>query len=65
MCEASRVDRRWGIGYNAGEAMKYQDDWGENLLGKALMRVRECIKVRLKDVDQGVRVKGDWDLPSE
>ena len=24
MCEASRVDMRWGIGYNAGEAMKYR-----------------------------------------
>ncbi|KAH6665984.1 hypothetical protein B0J14DRAFT_605063 [Halenospora varia] len=33
-------DRRWGIRYQAHEAMKCRQFWGENLLGKALMRVR-------------------------
>ena len=29
------------------------------------MRVRGCIKERVKEVEEGVRAKGDWDLPSE
>jgi len=65
ICEASKVDRRWGIGYDAEEAMRYKDNWGENLLGKALVRGRTCLRERLRKVERGERVKGDWDLPSE
>jgi ribA/ribD-fused uncharacterized protein len=61
LCEASRADRLWGIGYNAKEAMKYKRLWGENLLGKGLMRVREKIKERLEEHEQFTRT--DWELP--
>jgi ribA/ribD-fused uncharacterized protein len=65
ICEASKVDRIWGIGHDAEEAMEFRDNWGENLLGKALMRVRRCLKERIKEFMEGNRVKGDWDLPGE
>lgn len=42
--EASPYDRIWGIGFSAGDAEKNRDKWGLNLLGKALMSVREVIK---------------------
>lgn len=44
LAEASRSDRVWGIGLNAGEAGDRLGEWGENLLGKALMSVRERIR---------------------
>jgi ribA/ribD-fused uncharacterized protein len=61
LCEASRSDRLWGIGYNAKEALQYRRLWGENLLGKGLMRVREKIKERLEAHAQYIR--DDWELP--
>ncbi|KAK5139382.1 hypothetical protein LTR04_003622 [Oleoguttula sp. CCFEE 6159] len=42
--EASPNDKIWGIGWNSEEAMDHVDEWGENKLGKALMRVRERLK---------------------
>lgn len=41
--EASPYDKIWGIGLTANEAIKIPEDkWpGENLLGKALMKVRD------------------------
>ncbi|KAF6802889.1 hypothetical protein CMUS01_15232 [Colletotrichum musicola] len=44
LCEAASKDRVWGIGYTAKHAMAHQDDWGENLLGKALMAARERLR---------------------
>ncbi|KAL8894774.1 MAG: hypothetical protein Q9207_008413 [Kuettlingeria erythrocarpa] len=38
--------RIWGIGYAAITADDFRDMWGENLLGKALMRVRDRIKAK-------------------
>jgi ribA/ribD-fused uncharacterized protein len=45
--EASPYDNIWGIGLNKFDAMKIKmDDWpGENLLGKALMQVREILRI--------------------
>ena len=40
LCEASRRDRVWGIGYRADEAVRYREFWGENLLGRCLMKMR-------------------------
>lgn len=40
LVEASPVDRIWGIGYHKNEALDNILDWGENLLGKALMNIR-------------------------
>ena len=39
--EASPVDNIWGIGFSSDRAMENIDKWGQNLLGKVLMRVRE------------------------
>lgn len=41
LVEASPYDRIWGVGYGAANAEFHRGDWGENLLGKALMRVRD------------------------
>ena len=37
--EASPYDRIWGIGYSKEHAENHVDDWGLNLLGKALEKV--------------------------
>jgi ribA/ribD-fused uncharacterized protein len=42
--EASPDDRIWGIGFNSDEAEGKESDWGNNGLGKALMRVRERLR---------------------
>ncbi len=39
--EASPMDRIWGIGFGAAKADEKREKWGLNLLGKALMHVRE------------------------
>lgn len=41
LVEASPYDRIWGVGYSAANAEVNGANWGENLLGKALMRVRD------------------------
>ncbi len=62
LCEAGK-DSRWGIGYTAKYAMQHRDCWGANMLGIALMRVREQIRKRLKEFEEMGRT--DWDLPGE
>lgn len=42
--EASPDDRIWGIGFDANEAEGNEDKWGNNGLGKALMKVRERLR---------------------
>lgn len=42
--QASPRDRIWGVGYDAEHAEANRADWGENLLGKALMRVRALLR---------------------
>ena len=41
LVEASPMDRIWGIGFGKGNADKSRERWGMNLLGKALMMVRD------------------------
>ena len=41
LVEVSPYDRIWGVGYSAVNAEANRGNWGENLLGKALMRVRD------------------------
>ena len=44
--QASPRDRIWGIGFGAQNAEKNRSRWGLNLLGKALVKVRERIRVQ-------------------
>ena len=39
--ETSPNDKFWGIGFNTEDAEAHVEEWGENKLGKALMRARE------------------------
>ncbi|KAF2145160.1 uncharacterized protein K452DRAFT_244855 [Aplosporella prunicola CBS 121167] len=41
LVEASPYDRIWGIGFDRNVAEEHRAEWGENLLGKALMSVRK------------------------
>ena len=42
--ETSPNDRVWGVGFNSEEALEHVGEWGENKLGKALMRARERLR---------------------
>ena len=44
LAEASPVDRNWGIGFAGDKAEGHEEEWGRNLLGKALMKVRERLR---------------------
>lgn len=44
LVEASPRDRIWGIGFGEKRALEVVDRWGLNLLGKALVRVREALR---------------------
>ncbi|KAI1957501.1 hypothetical protein LOZ58_005585 [Ophidiomyces ophidiicola] len=44
LVEASPRDRIWGVGFGANNAGAMRARWGSNLLGKALMEVRERIR---------------------
>ncbi|KAF1814796.1 DUF1768-domain-containing protein [Eremomyces bilateralis CBS 781.70] len=52
LVEASPFDRIWGIGFDAAQADNNWSEWGENLLGKALMRVRA--RIRQMEAEQSV-----------
>jgi ribA/ribD-fused uncharacterized protein len=41
LVEASPMDRIWGIGFGKERAAANRGRWGQNLLGKALMQVRQ------------------------
>ena len=45
LVEASPYDRIWGIGYSEKQAQQvHRSQWGDNLLGKVLMEVREVLR---------------------
>jgi ribA/ribD-fused uncharacterized protein len=46
LVEASPHDNIWGIGFNANNAMLHTHNWGLNLLGKILMKVRDQLNCR-------------------
>ncbi|KAI9724305.1 MAG: hypothetical protein M1812_000371 [Candelaria pacifica] len=48
LVEASPFDRIWGVGFAAVDAKRNREQWGENLMGKAIMRVRERIREESK-----------------
>ncbi|WP_407540837.1 NADAR family protein [Deinococcus radiomollis] len=47
LVEASPSDRIWGIGFAEQDALDYRFQWGENILGMALMRVRKQLRSEL------------------
>ena len=42
--EAAWYDKIWGIGFRETDAVKNKENWGLNLLGKALMETRSLLK---------------------
>ncbi|KAK6359430.1 hypothetical protein TWF696_000590 [Orbilia brochopaga] len=54
LVEASPRDRIWGVGFGATNAPNMRARWGMNLLGKALMDVRE----RIRREERGTKVAG-------
>ena len=42
--ETSPNDRIWGVGFNSEDALEHVEEWGENKLGKALMRARDRVR---------------------
>jgi len=50
--EASPMDRIWGVGFGAKNAENRRHDWGLNLLGRALMTVRERIRREEDDIKE-------------
>ena len=44
LIEASPDDKIWGIGYNSLEAEGNEASWGNNGLGKALMKARQRLR---------------------
>jgi ribA/ribD-fused uncharacterized protein len=64
LAEASRRDRVWGIGFNAKEADAHRGEWGESLLGRALMRVRRRLG-EWRRREKGEKVDWDWDGGNE
>ena len=55
LAEASPYDRIWGVGYGAANAEANRENWGANLLGKALMRVRDRLQA-----EEGNTTDGTW-----
>jgi len=53
LVEASPRDRIWGIGFGEGRAMSEKERWGLNLLGKALVRVREEFAKQEREPEAG------------
>ena len=51
LVEASPYDRIWGVGYSHVNAEANRGDWGDNLLGKALMRVRDRLHAEEDEID--------------
>ncbi|EKG20211.1 hypothetical protein MPH_02444 [Macrophomina phaseolina MS6] len=44
LVEASPYDRIWGIGFDRNRADAHRNEWGENLLGKAITNVRRRLR---------------------
>lgn len=58
LVEASPFDKIWGVGFAPERAAEKRASWGLNLLGKALMEVREM----LREGKDGKEAKGEEDV---
>jgi len=48
------MDRIWGIGFGERNAGNNRHRWGKNLLGKALMNVRERLKKEEEEEEEKI-----------
>jgi len=57
--EASQEDPIWGVGYFANDAEENRSKWGQNLLGKLLMELREQFRNedKIKEIKKNEEVK--------
>lgn len=53
LVEASPYDFIWGIGFRERDAEGLREEWGENLLGKALMDVRRGFREEDRSEGEG------------
>ncbi|KAJ4303120.1 hypothetical protein N0V90_002012 [Kalmusia sp. IMI 367209] len=60
LVEASSKDRVWGIGFKEKNAEVNRKEWGENRLGRALMRVRERLRELARRQENEI-VDWEWD----
>jgi hypothetical protein len=67
LVEAARGDRVWGIGFSVEDAPRTpRARWGQNLLGKALVNVRE--RLRREDAEHAqakTGSEGAYDEPAD
>ncbi|KAK7705196.1 60S ribosomal protein L19B [Diaporthe eres] len=59
LVEASPYDQVWGVGFRAKDAERNRERWGLNLLGKALMAVRERLRKDSAENKAGGERKGE------
>jgi len=59
LVEASPFDKVWGVGFRAKDAEKNRKRWGLNLLGKALMAVRERLREESRETEADGTGKGE------
>lgn len=65
LVEASRFDRIWGIGFDAQQALAVpREKWGQNLLGVALMNVREKVRKEAEGRAESTEDEGKTKLSS-
>ncbi|MCJ1360574.1 MAG: hypothetical protein MMC33_010582 [Icmadophila ericetorum] len=59
LVEASPSDRIWGIGFAAEVAEGQRANWGQNLLGKALMTARARLREERDGIEDAAEEKGE------
>lgn len=59
LVEAAPKDRIWGIGFGAKYAEDFRQEWGQNLLGKALMEVRKRLREEVSHAENEQRGKDE------
>jgi predicted NAD-dependent protein-ADP-ribosyltransferase YbiA (DUF1768 family) len=53
LIEASPFDKIWGVGFRPDNAAQNRKSWGLNLLGKALMEVRDLLRAQPEAAEGG------------